>query len=383
MEKKILHIAQSNGGVAEYLYLLLANMSANKYDNVLILSEDYTPQIDRFNKLASKIYLIPMVRDLNLKYDIKAVSEIHKIIKQEKPDIAYLHSSKAGGLARIAMLLNRKIRIIYNAHGWYFNAKISKKKRILYAWIEKILAIKTDMIINISKSEYDSAIKNKIANPKKMCIVENGIDIKKFDNAEENRKQTREFYQIKEDEIVIGVVGRIAEQKDPITFIKAAKIVYDEIPNTKFMYIGAGDLEEEVKKFAKENNLTENVIMTGWVDDVEKYISALDIAVLPSKWEGFGLVILEYMACKKPIIASNLGGIADIIKSEKNGLLVDSGDTIQLSKYMIKYIKDKDLVKDTIEYNYEYVKENYNIDREVQKIEKIFDEEKEWKRKLI
>jgi len=376
LKKKIVHIAQSPGGVAEYLYLLLANMNTQKYDNILILSEEYKPQINRFEKIASKIYFVPMTREISIKQDMNAIIKIHKIIKKLKPDIIYMHSSKAGGIGRIATLFNRKIKIIYNAHGWYFNAKISEKKRKMYALIERMLAIKTDIIINISKSEYESAIKNKIAKPSKMCIIENGIDLKKFSDTEKCRKEIREKYDIKDDEIVIGVVGRIAEQKDPMTFIKAAKIVHNKIPNTKFMYIGAGNLEEDVKNFAKENNLEKDVMITGWVNNSEKYIPALDIAVLPSKWEGFGLVILEYMACKKPIIASNLGGISDIMNCSENGFLIESEDYQELSDDIIQYIENENLIRKVTKYNEEYVKKNYSIEIEVQKIEKIFDEEK-------
>ena len=104
-----------------------------------------------------------MIREINMKSDLKAIKEVRKIIKKEKPDIVYLHSSKAGAIGRIALMFSKKIKIFYNAHGWYFNAQISKKKKIVFRIIEKILAIKTDKIINISKSEYDSAIKYKIA----------------------------------------------------------------------------------------------------------------------------------------------------------------------------------------------------------------------------
>lgn len=374
MKKKVVHIAQSSvGGVPEYLYTLLNNIDTQKYDNILILSEEYKNQIEKFNKVSSKIYFVPMVREISFKNDVSAIMKVNKIIHNVKPDIVYLHSSKAGAIGRIAMLFNRKIKVIYNAHGWYFNAEISEKKRKVISLIEKILATKTNMIINISKDEYNSAIERKIAKPNKMCIIENGIDFRKFENIDKYRKTTREKYNIKDDEIVIGVVGRIEEQKDPITFIKAAKIVNEKVPNTKFMYIGAGSLENDVKLFAKENNLENNVIITGWTNNVERYIPALDIAVLPSKWEGFGLAIIEYMACKKPIIASKVGGIEDIINDEKKGFLITPQDYNTLSKYIIKYIEDKELVNKIIDFNYKYAIDKYNIKSEIEKTEKIFD----------
>lgn len=371
-KKKIIYIAQSAGGVAEYLYMFLNNIEHEKYEHILILSEDYKKQIKRFENLANKIYFVPMIRKINFKSDIISVLKIRKIIKNEKPDIVYLHSSKAGAIGRIALLFNKKIEVLYNAHGWYFNAEIGNKKRKIFAIIERILAIKTDMIINISKDEYESAIKYKIANKNKMCVIENGIDFRKFNNSNQYREKIRKENKISKDEIVIGVVGRISEQKDPITAIRAFKMVHDKYNNTKLMYIGSGELEKNIIKYAKENNLKEYVIITGWVNDVENYIPAIDIAILPSKWEGFGLAIVEYMACKKPVIATKIGGIQDIICDEKKGILIEKQNYVQLYEAILKYINDKELVEKITSANYKYSYDNFNIKKVVYEHEKIF-----------
>ena len=364
MKKKIIiHIAQSAGGVAEYLYMLLKNTQSSELENVLIVSEQYKEQIERFEKITNKIFFVPMIRKIDLKADLKAIFKIRRIIKKIKPDVVYMHSSKAGGVGRLAMLFDFKTKKIYNAHGWAFNAEINGKKSKKYVIIEKLLALKTDCIINISQSEYDSAIKNKIAKPSKMCIINNCIDLKKFENCEKYRVETRNKYLVSDDEILIGNVGRISEQKDPITFIKAAKLVYEKYPNTKFMYVGAGNLAENVMKYAEENNFEDKVIITGWTTNVEQYIPAIDIAVLPSKWEGFGLVILEYMACKKPIVATKVGGIANIIKEGKNGYLTNCMDYKKLSERICNYIENKEDVNKITNENFKYVNNEYNIEK--------------------
>lgn len=370
-KKTIVHIAQSAGGVAEYLYMFLKNFKDDNYEHIMVVSQDYKGQLDRFKPYTSNIYSVPMVREVELKNDIKAILKVRKILKQIKPDIVYLHSSKAGAIGRIALAFNFKTKILYNAHGWYFNAQISDKKRKIFALIEKILAIKTDKIINISKSEYESALKYKIAPKKKMCIIENGIDFTKFENNDKYREETRKKYHIENNEIVIGVVGRLTEQKDPMTMIKAFELVYKENKNTRLMYVGSGELEKNVKQYAKEKNILDMIIITGWVNNVEQYIPAFDIAVLPSKWEGFGLVLIEYMACDKPIIATNVGGIKDIIENEKNGLLVEVENEKQLQEAIKKYIKDKSLIKDNMMANKEY-KEKYEIGKLILKHIEIF-----------
>lgn len=359
-KKTIVHIAQSAGGVAEYLYMFLKNFKDDNYEHIMVVSQDYKEQLDRFKPYTSNIYIVPMVREVELKNDIKAILKVRKILKQIKPDIVYLHSSKAGAIGRIALAFNFKTKILYNAHGWYFNAQISDKKRKIFALIEKILAIKTDKIINISKSEYESALKYKIAPKKKMCIIENGIDFTKFENNDKYREETRKKYHIAENEIMIGVVGRLTEQKDPMTMIKAFELVHKENKNTKLMYVGSGELEKNVKQYAKEKNILDKIIITGWVDNVEQYIPAFDIAVLPSKWEGFGLVLIEYMACDKPIIATNVGGIKDIIENEVNGILIPKESPEKL-KYAIEKILKRETKYSIIGERYKLIMKKYDI----------------------
>lgn len=372
--KKIVHIAQSPGGVLEYLYMFLKNFNNNEYEHILIVSQDYEKDLGKFKSLVKDIYVVPMVRNIKIKDDIMSISKIRKILKRLKPDIVYLHSSKAGALGRIALLFNFKTKIIYNAHGWYFNAEISSKKKKIFVLIEKILAIKTNMIINISQSEYDSALKYKIASKKKMCIIDNGIDFNKFNNSSQYRVETRKKYNISDNEILIGVVGRLTEQKDPISTIKAFNEIYKKNKNVKLMYVGSGELEKDVKEIAEENKIQDRIIITGWVNNVEKYIPAFDIAILPSKWEGFGLVLIEYMACNKPIVGSNVGGISNIIEDDINGLLCNKNDYINLSEKIIKLINDVEKRENIIENN-KIKRKKYDINELITKHIQIFKED--------
>lgn len=368
---KVIHIAQSAGGVAEYIKDLLRYLDKEKYENILIVSNDYVNQ-NEINENCKKVFFVDMIREIALKKDILAILKIRKIIKQEKPDILYLHSSKAGALGRIATLFCRKIKIVYNAHGWYFNAEISHSKKKIFKWIERVLAFKTNKIVAISKSEYDSAVINQICNKDKITLIENGIDIKKYSDYFKYREDIRNKYKIKKNDIVIGVVGRISEQKDPITSINAACKIIKENKNVYFMFVGTGDLEEKVIRTAKENQIDSNIIITGWVNDVKKYISTFDIALLPSKWEGFGLAILEYMVCKKPIIATNIGGIANILQTNRAFFIEkeNANDIVKQYKNIISNPK----INSIVEENYKECINKYSIERVALQTENIFEE---------
>lgn len=369
---KILHIAQSDGGVLEYLSMFCKNIDHVKYENYLIVSDSYKKEKEKFEELVKEIHYIKMEREIKISSDLKAIIEVNKLVSKIKPDIVYLHSSKAGAIGRIALLFNFKVKILYNAHGWAFNGGFGNKKKV-YAIIEKILAFKTTKIINISKSEYESALQNKISKISKMCVIDNGIDFEIFKNSEKYRNKKRKEYSIEEKEIVIGVVGRISEQKDPITFIKAAKILNEKYSNLKFMYIGAGELEKSVINYCEEEKLINKLIITGWVRNKQEYIPMLDVAVLPSKWEGFGLVLIEYMICKKPIVASNIGGIVNIVEDNKNGLLFDPGNEKELAKKIELLIKNNHKVEEMVNINYLYCSEKYNIQNLIENHYKLFD----------
>ena len=373
--KKIVFVAQSNGGVAEYLYMFFKNWKDNlEYEKYLVVSNQYKEQEERFKKYVKNIYYVDMTRNMSFSKDLKSIEcivNLKKVIKEIKPDIVYLHSSKAGGIGRLALWFNKRIKVIYNAHGWYFNAQISEKKKKVYILMEKILAKHTDMIVNISKDEYESAVKNKIAPKEKMCIIENGIDFSKFKDSDKYREITREKYNINKDEIIIGVVGRLTEQKDPITTIKAFKLINEKYFNTKLMFVGSGELEKEVIQYSKENGIYDKVIITGWVNDVEKYIPAFDIAILPSKWEGFGLVLVEYMACNKPIVASNVGGIKDIINDNENGLLIEKNNYNELFEKISMLLENKVTILNFIRNNEKY-RNKYDICNLVNKHDSIF-----------
>lgn len=376
---KVVHILQSAGGVAEYLKYFLKYIDTKKFENVIIASKDYMDQKE-VEENCDKLFYVDMIRNINVCKDIHSILKIRKIIKQEKPDILYLHSSKAGALGRIATCFNKKIKIIYNAHGWYFNADIGKTKQKVFELIEKILAYKTDKIIVISKSELDTAIEKRICNKNKLVLIENGIDTEKYDNCNKYRENTRKKYNIKESDIVVGVVGRLSEQKDPISSMKAAVELIKENRNIYFMFVGKGELEDKILQIAKENKIDKNIIITGWVTNVREYIPAFDIALLPSKWEGFGLAILEYMICKKPIITTKVGGISNILAQE-NAFWIEKEKPDDIVNQVKKIISEKQNISNIIHHNYNECKNKYSVERVVLQTENIFTELIENKRR--
>lgn len=317
---RVLHVAEAAGGVERYLQTLFKYNDKEQVENILVCSQNY--DYKKFKKLADRVIVLKMSHQINPFSDIKVEKTLRKIIKKIKPDIVYAHSSKAGALARIADL-GLKNKVIYNPHGWAFNMQQSTKKRKIYKWVEKISAQFCDKIVCISDAEKESALREKVCRPSKLQVIYNGIDLDEITNT---TPMTKTELQIPKDAFVVGMVGRLSKQKAPDVFVKAAKLIKDKIPNAYFLMVGDGELRDQVEKMIHKFNLDSSFLITGWVDNPIAYMKIMDIGCLLSRWEGFGLVLPEYMACGVPIVATDVDAIPNIIEDGETGVLVAKDD---------------------------------------------------------
>ena len=355
--KKVLYIVESFGsGVFSFLVDLV-----NGIDNDFKITIAYGVReetLDNFREyFSNKIKFIKVenfTRSINPQKDIKALKEIKKIIKEEKPDIVHLHSSKAGVLGRLAVS-GSKIRMFYNPHGFSFLKKDdSFLKRKIYWLIEKAMAIlnKKCTVVGCSNGEYLEAKK---LNKNAICI-NNGIDINKL------YKETKDLAPSKIDykNIKICTVGRIGYQKNPEMFNKIA----EQFPNVNFTWIGDGDLR---------NKLTNsNINVTGWKErkEVLQILNENDIFILTSLWEGLPLSLLEAMYMKKLCIVNNCIGNRDVIVNNENGFIANNVE--EFGDY-IKNVLDKkvDINKITNK-AYQDVLNEYNIEKMVKKYKNYY-----------
>lgn len=335
---RILHVVQAAGGVDRYIRMLLKYLDKEKFDNILVCSQDFREEDYKWQ--VSCFEQIKMNRAIGSN-DIKAIKEVRKLIKKYNPDIVYAHSSKAGAITRIADI-GMKNYCIYNPHGWAFNMRCSVKKKVIYTAIEKATAPFCDKIICISNAERQSALDKKICKENKLQVIFNGVDVEAYEN-ETHGAVKRENLNIPEDAFVVGMVGRISPQKAPDVYIKMAKLVKSEISTAHFIIVGNGEQESEIRKYAEDNGFIDSLHITGWVDNPMNYVELFDVACLLSRWEGFGLVLPEYMMAGKPIVASGVDAIPNIIQDGQNGLLVQVDDAIDASKAVLRIYREEGL----------------------------------------
>lgn len=366
---RILHVAQAAGGVDRYIRMLLKYLDKDKFENVLVCSQDFHEE--DYKGLVISFEQIEMTRAIGGN-DLKAIKEVRALIKKYNPDIVYAHSSKAGAIARVADI-GLKNRCVYNPHGWAFNMRCSAKKKAMYTAIEKVAAPFCDKIICISDAEKQSALDKKICKEDKLQIIFNGVDIEAYENGAHGAVKRRDL-NIPEDAFVVGMVGRISQQKAPDVFIKMAKQVKDEVPNAHFIIVGNGNQEDEIRKYAKDNGFSDSLHITGWVDDPMSYVELFDVACLLSRWDGFGLALPEYMMASKPIVASRVDAIPNIIRDGENGLLVEVDDYVGASKSVLRIYQENGLKDKLVTQGLEDVHNRFNARRVSEEHGKLFEQ---------
>lgn len=369
-EKKIrvVHVVECAGGVERYLQSILKYSNRDKFENYLIMSNLYKKE--KYINLADNVEIIDIPHSIGLA-TLLAAFKLRKLLRKYQPDVICAHSSIAGAVTRLANM-GLPGKCIYNPHGWSFNMRAKGKK--IFILLEKIMAAFCDKIICISDAEKESAIKNKICKPQKLQVIYNGIDLQESETKEVGRKELS----IPEDAFVVGMVGRICLQKAPDVFVKMAGVLSEKIDNAYFVIVGdvlEGQMKEkeEIQQLAK--NLNVELIITGWVNNPLDYIKTFDVACLLSRWEGFGLVIPEYMLCEKPIVASAVDAIPCLIENEENGLLVTVDDYQEAADAVMRLKTDLQFRQKIVNHAKNDVEERFNVHRTVKELERIIEEQ--------
>lgn len=241
-------------------------------------------------------------------------------------------------------------------------------KRLVYLLIEKALSFQTDKIVCISEAERESALKNNICHEEKLCLIPNGIDIAKVQSAIPVLRSSLGFH---DDDFVVGMVGRLARQKAPDVFVKAATIIQHKIPKAVFLIVGNGEETARIENYAKMYGL--KLVVTGWVDNPYSYLKIFDVAMLLSRWEGFGLAITEYMAARKPYVATRVDAIPTLVEDGFDGFLVGVDSPEEAADRVVYIYNHKKEIEVMVENAYKKVTMKYDIHRVAEQHKQLFD----------
>lgn len=387
---KILRILNRfNVGGPTYNVAYLTKYLPDEYETTLIggLKEDSEASSEYvLQELNIPYQIIPEIqRGINLKRDYQAFRKVVEIIRQEKPDIVHTHASKAGMIGRLAAIYCKVPYIFHTFHGHIFHSYFGKAKTSFFINLERLLARKTTAIIAISDiQKHELSDIYKICPASKIEVVPLGFDLNRFsENCAEKRTKFRTEYSVSDDEIAIGIVGRLASVKNHTFFIDAVDRCVTQNPNTKIraFIIGDGELNEELQTYCKARNIPFNIhtdskfdcpiTFTSWIKDVDKAYAGLDIVALTSLNEGTPVSIIEAQAAGKPIVATNVGGIRDIVEDGRTALLSEI-NIDSFTKNLNNIITNSELRRTMSENSKSFSSKKFSYERLCSDMEKVY-----------
>ncbi len=383
-------IARLNiGGPAVHAVLLTEGLDKSKFDSLLVCGSVSKDEADMsyyaIDKNVKPYFIPELRRDLDFFKDMGAFKRIYSLIKAKQPDVIHTHTAKAGALGRLAAIsynfLNhrKRIKIIHTFHGHIFEGYFSKFKTKLFILIEQFLGLFTCKIITVSESLKEQLISLGIGNKDKIEVIPLGFELDRLLSIPPRDSAV----------INIGIVGRLVPIKNHRLFLEAAAKVIRDNPRMKlgFKIIGDGELRGDLEKYVQKLGISNYVDFLGWQKDLVRVYSDLDIVTLTSINEGTPVSLIEAMAAGKAIVATDVGGVRDLLGNEvdtgirpnanfkvlERGVIVRPGDSFSFARALILILQNNELRKNMSVHTQHFARTSFTKDRLIRDMEMLYD----------
>jgi glycosyltransferase involved in cell wall biosynthesis len=343
-------------------------------------------------------FVVPELgREISIVDDLRCFIALRKIIRRFRPDIIHTHTAKAGTLGRLAAFSvnirggSKKIRTVHTFHGHVFHSYFSAPKTFVFVQIEKFLARFTDRIIAISPlQKHDICKKYRVARDEKVRVIRLGFDLSAFTGCAENKDVVREgsLFNDSQKKFSVGAVGRLTHVKNHTLLLKAVKLLKDrqKLRLFKFFIIGDGELRTQLEDEARNLRVSEDIVFTGWQRDMASIYRALDAVVLTSRNEGTPVTLIEAMAAARPVVATEVGGVRDVLGAIEgknldvgfhlgaNGVLVPPENAEALADALLFIMEKRETTEQMVRNAKEFVTEKYSLSRLIDDMENLYRE---------
>jgi len=327
----------SLGGGPKAVLLLAASLDPSNFD-VSVCSEPGGPLVKELRSLGVRHH----PASFGKKHWRRNISQIRRILKDESVDILHTHGGVAGFFGRWAARKNKVPVIIHTLHGIHYLHYRNPLQRRLYIHLEKIFSRFTDKLIFVSGADGKQAKRFRLAPDPKMAIIKNGVDLRGLPTARDSGRIRSELG-LAGNGPLVGTVSRLHRQKGVVYLIRAAAQIREAFPGVKVVCAGGGPLRSKMEDEIRKLGLQGTVILLGETPEAVRLISALDVFILPSLWEGLPFVLIEAAALGKPIVATDAEGNREIITSGETGILVPARKPAALAEAVIGLLHDKGL----------------------------------------
>lgn len=335
----------------------LTKYMAPEFETMLVIGgkDDHEQDADHLtaNLGLSPVVVPEMVRQISPVNDGIAYRKIKRLIEKFRPDIVHTHAAKSGLLGRLAADACKVPVIVHTFHGHVFHSYFSKWKTNTFINIERYLAKRSTGIIAISELQKNELTNiYKICPPEKMQIIPLGLDLDKFQQYQDaKRAEFRRKYYLHDDEIAIGIIGRVVPVKNHSLFVAAAqKVLAQTTQRVKFVIIGDGDMRPQMEAAFKaagidyayypEDKRDATAICTSWQTDMDVVLAGLDIVALTSHNEGTPVSLIEAQAAARPVVSTNVGGVADVVTDNLCGYITEPDEADLFAAALLKLINN-------------------------------------------
>ena len=398
-------IARLNvGGPARHVVWLTEGLKSMGHETVLIAGV-VPPGEDDMNYFAEAAGIQPVtIRELSREIspkDLLAAWKIYRLMLREQPHILHTHTAKAGTVGRIAGLMyrwltpstvigkRRQCRFVHTFHGHVFHSYYRPAKTKMFLAIERLLARATDCIVVVSEQQRREINEGfRVGRCEQFEVIPLGLDLDAFSNWKRRRSRARAEMDATENDMLIGIVGRLTDVKNHEMFLDAAvrvkELVGEENLKTRvrFVLVGDGRLRPSLESKARELGLMEDVVFLGTRHDPENFYSALDIVALTSLNEGTPLTLIEAMANERPVIATAVGGVVDLLGPSiagdegyticAHGISVPRGDVESFARGLLRLLTDEPLRMRLSLAGKDFVCANYGKERLIRDISNLY-----------
>jgi glycosyltransferase involved in cell wall biosynthesis len=311
-----------------------------------------------------------LVREIAPGRDVRALRQLRRVFRELRPDVVHTHSSKAGLLGRLAARRERVPTIVHTVHGWSFHDQMAPLTRAAYVRLERRAARWTDRIVTVSTLDREKGLAARVGVSSQYRTIHELNDLRRYSAGDHTRSAARASLGLPLDSFVVGAVGRLSEQKDPQTWVRAASLVAAQAPDARFVMIGDGDLRAVTERAAAELGVADRLLLTGLRDDVPAILPAMDVLLLTSRWEGLPLVIPQAMAAGVPVVATAVDGNREIVHDGENGLLAPPGDPELLAGAVLR-LRDHDLACRLVDGGSETARD-FSLERTIPQLEQLY-----------
>ncbi len=352
---RVIHVLTrfDKGGSAENTCLTCLGLDPELYDVLLVVgaSEEsgmgpeeracVEENLARLRARGVKILtLAELVRRVSPVNDLVSLFALWRLFFRERPRIVHTHTSKAGILGRWAAWLAGVPVIVHTPHGHVFWGYFGPARTRFFILLEKLSALVTDRLVMLTEQERRDHLRVGIAPEERFVTIHSGVDLAPLASARAARDEARRELGIPDGAFAVGTVGRLTAIKGPGVLMEAARAVIEHRPESVFVFLGAGELLEALQAQAAAAGIAAHVRFAGWRPDAARMMSALDCFAFPSINEGMGKALVEAMALEKPVVASRVGGIIDLVDDGVNGFLVPVADPQALAVRILFYLEN-------------------------------------------